>query len=724
MELDFDDRERPARGGAGRDPLPPSIHDDAVSLRELEILFAPGIAPPPLGDLRFDAPAKDQPAAASYPPPHDGRRDLGPSDLNALAAFCAAPSEPGPAPIDVEGRRTAESTDDLAMMEVIVAASRRPQQLAAAARAPELPVPAAASATPSDDGQEAPRAPSSAPEAARRVPPAPSTWPGTGPVTLFPPAARAMPAIPAPRPTPRVAVAPPPSPLPPRPTLDEGPARTGFDAFDEASKDDGPLPEYSADSALEDVLRAASIHAEPQRRSRSVLELAEDGDDEDELEAAESPAFGESPAARFDGRLLREPSGKARTPAPAAARPPSSGWPALRPRGSERTSPLLTGPDADEADVVPEAPEPQAPSSGLIDVRTLAALHDEPHDEPSDRGADDEPHDEPSDRGADDEHAELDAGLFEGEGGPPAAGHNGSLAPIAMPRSPLPTPPDDGEEDDEPEEPDLEGDDETSASEPGEPEDEPDGDELEPSPPKPRSTAVAWAVVTAALALAGWIAVRKAVTLVHDDGRPLAPPAAAQASTTARAPVPAREAPRPPAREVQEPGIDDAPAGENPAAQSSAALATGAAPIPGALAPSTSPPRPTRDEPRAAPSALATAPDKPAAATPTAALGPASIATPAPAPRSAEFDTRAAQAALSEAAARAGACRTGTDPTDGSARVSVTFAPSGRVTSATVNGPPFAGTETGGCIAKAFRSASVPAFEGAPVTVHKSVGIH
>lgn len=88
----------------------------------------------------------------------------------------------------------------------------------------------------------------------------------------------------------------------------------------------------------------------------------------------------------------------------------------------------------------------------------------------------------------------------------------------------------------------------------------------------------------------------------------------------------------------------------------------------------------------------------------------------------AEFNKGAASAALSAAAGAASGCRTGGDPA-GSARVMVTFAPSGRVTQALVSGPPFAGTPTGGCIARAFRSAKVPPFEGSPVTVAKTARI-
>lgn len=50
--------------------------------------------------------------------------------------------------------------------------------------------------------------------------------------------------------------------------------------------------------------------------------------------------------------------------------------------------------------------------------------------------------------------------------------------------------------------------------------------------------------------------------------------------------------------------------------------------------------------------------------------------------------------------------------------VNVTFLPTtGRATAATVEGGPFQGTEVGGCIARALRSAVVAPFEGTPVTV-------
>lgn len=87
----------------------------------------------------------------------------------------------------------------------------------------------------------------------------------------------------------------------------------------------------------------------------------------------------------------------------------------------------------------------------------------------------------------------------------------------------------------------------------------------------------------------------------------------------------------------------------------------------------------------------------------------------------AEFDRGAASAALSSRAGAAAGCKKEGGPT-GSAKVSVTFAPSGNVTQATV-GAPFAGTPTGSCIAGAFQGAHVPPFSGSAMTVTKTVSI-
>jgi predicted Zn finger-like uncharacterized protein len=87
----------------------------------------------------------------------------------------------------------------------------------------------------------------------------------------------------------------------------------------------------------------------------------------------------------------------------------------------------------------------------------------------------------------------------------------------------------------------------------------------------------------------------------------------------------------------------------------------------------------------------------------------------------ADFDKSAAIAALGAAAANAASCKKPDGPTGGG-KASVTFAPSGRATNSTVTGA-FAGTDVGGCVARIFRSARVPAFAGDPVTVSKSFSI-
>ena len=95
----------------------------------------------------------------------------------------------------------------------------------------------------------------------------------------------------------------------------------------------------------------------------------------------------------------------------------------------------------------------------------------------------------------------------------------------------------------------------------------------------------------------------------------------------------------------------------------------------------------------------------------------------APAGGGGPFDTGAARAALGAAAANAASCKKPGGPT-GSGKVVVTFAPSGRVTTANVQGGSFGGTPTGGCVASVFRRAKVPPFDGTGVTVSKSFTIN
>ena len=82
------------------------------------------------------------------------------------------------------------------------------------------------------------------------------------------------------------------------------------------------------------------------------------------------------------------------------------------------------------------------------------------------------------------------------------------------------------------------------------------------------------------------------------------------------------------------------------------------------------------------------------------------------------FSKDAAVAALSVAASQATVCKKPEGPW-GTGQALVTFAPSGRVTTANVTGAPFGGTPVGGCVANVFRRARIPAFSGDSVTVSK-----
>jgi hypothetical protein len=188
-----------------------------------------------------------------------------------------------------------------------------------------------------------------------------------------------------------------------------------------------------------------------------------------------------------------------------------------------------------------------------------------------------------------------------------------------------------------------------------------------------------------------------------------APPVNETASQPALTPV------APPPRVAEIPAIDPLA----PPAQTSAPTPTASAL---ALAPTAAPTAPTtREAPTREPP-----PDKVPPPEKTVAVVekpvPTAVEMPAPA-GGAEFDKAAAKAALASAASRASVCKPADDP-GGGAKVSVTFAPSGRVTTSRVTGAPYQGTTIGGCIAAAFRSASIPPFDGAPVTVSRDVNLH
>jgi len=81
----------------------------------------------------------------------------------------------------------------------------------------------------------------------------------------------------------------------------------------------------------------------------------------------------------------------------------------------------------------------------------------------------------------------------------------------------------------------------------------------------------------------------------------------------------------------------------------------------------------------------------------------------------------AAIAALGSAASSASSCRKKGGPT-GSGRATVTFSPSGAVTSVSISGK-FAGTAVGSCVEGLFRRARLQPFSGGPVTLGRSFDI-
>jgi len=85
------------------------------------------------------------------------------------------------------------------------------------------------------------------------------------------------------------------------------------------------------------------------------------------------------------------------------------------------------------------------------------------------------------------------------------------------------------------------------------------------------------------------------------------------------------------------------------------------------------------------------------------------------------FDGNAAAVALTAAATRVGDCKKKGGPS-GVGRVLVTFAPSGRVTRADVEGA-FSGTPIGACVAAIFRRLEIPPYSGVAVKVPRYFSI-
>jgi predicted Zn finger-like uncharacterized protein len=158
---------------------------------------------------------------------------------------------------------------------------------------------------------------------------------------------------------------------------------------------------------------------------------------------------------------------------------------------------------------------------------------------------------------------------------------------------------------------------------------------------------------------------------------------------------------------------------EKPAESASAAASASASAAPSATAPAAS----ATAAPTKVAAAVTKAPSSGGTTKEKEKATPKPVETTMPNEGNAPFSVSAAQVALTQAATNSSSCAKPAGPT-GSGKVQVTFATSGRVTTATVMGPPFAGTPVGGCVAGVFRKARVPAFAGNPVTVSKSFAIH
>lgn len=91
-------------------------------------------------------------------------------------------------------------------------------------------------------------------------------------------------------------------------------------------------------------------------------------------------------------------------------------------------------------------------------------------------------------------------------------------------------------------------------------------------------------------------------------------------------------------------------------------------------------------------------------------------------PGKSTVDEAVLQQSLAQAAERAKGCHIEGGPT-GTVRVSVTFAPSGDVTGAAVQGAAFTNTVEGECIAAKFRALHIPAFTGNEFVARKAVTI-
>lgn len=375
---------------------------------------------------------------------------------------------------------------------------------------------------------------------------------------------------------------------------------------------------------------------------------------------------------------------------------------------------FVTAEKPEPASDVVKASDQQTVSSGLLDLRHLAEAR----------------HGNQESSKVDDDLMNMSGGLFGGARSPSASLEAPDFSrPTPPPPAPKPPPPVQASK------PVVIADDAVLDAEP-----EPESAPRKPATTKPPATT---APVVAepiqmpspgmsgrkivALTIAGAVLFGGVFFLVMRGGGDEAPqPTAAATESQAQSQPTAEQGQRvgQPAADTPptaaDPGIAAVVPGSKPASDDKPSKSGDGASAKGPSGKTTEPKEPA--EPKEPGTTTAPKPEATAAAPATAAPAPTEPpkATPPP-PAGNEFDKGAASAAMSAAASRAMACKG--DGPSGTASVSVTFASSGRVTSAKVEGGPFSGTPTGGCIATAFRSATVPPFDGSPVTVRKSVSI-
>jgi hypothetical protein len=216
-------------------------------------------------------------------------------------------------------------------------------------------------------------------------------------------------------------------------------------------------------------------------------------------------------------------------------------------------------------------------------------------------------------------------------------------------------------------------------------------------------------IALCAVAAAGWWGVRAAASGPHDTTEPVAeappvvaPPAEpAPPSEPVAAAVPSPEVTPSPAPSADQPPEAATAAPGEPAAAASAPLAPASdAPLPAASAAPATPPASTKGKAKLDKKVAVSAKPK----------GAAVVGLP--------FNKAAAKDALTSASSKVSVCK----GASGAGKVQLTFAPSGKVSNASITSGSFPGA-VGACILRQFRAARVPPFGGLPVSVAKSFKI-